>query len=618
MINRTGWLRCLRRSGGFALLCLWPAVAWADSSPGIVTLVPATSKLTGQLPVGGSFTFQVPVPSYINEEMAGAVEIWPTDNEASCLQPFQGNDYRQHYKLALQYVSGSKVLQASVPQLQSGQRFCFYVTRQVVISAAKAESLSKTLSESLQHLIEKEPGTAGGQQQSHVHRALAQALRQHHVDVADSRRLEDALVQALSGVLRDYEAALDTNASVAAPIKAATQRLEAARAKLVGTGLTIETQVPIWITRSRAGKFSAVGIREIQSGALDKESVEQIKLQLDAWPETKLKAAIALISKAAAESKDAKRALILKRFKLPPTLAARPLGVLLDGDKKQLVSKDPGTLLVAQGLNVELPLAGDPKLMESVLAQFRAYASYLQAGQQAPTSEPSLAHLLRAVDALQGYIDADHLPTGSAKAMIASREELTTATQALTQAQQTVFLDGNVRASLQESLTPLNAVGATASIPDASNYVAADVGLSVALPTSGGSQEPWLLPYVGLNVYSMAVDRKIAWSEIVGSRVRQRVSLTVGMTLGSASSPNVPGRKITGPILDRYPLLALGFRLTSFIRISGGVLIYRLGDINPASAATTLGVAPFVGLSADVDVISAFMSELSKYSNIKP
>jgi hypothetical protein len=148
-------------------------------------------------------------------------------------------------------------------------------------------------------------------------------------------------------------------------------------------------------------------------------------------------------------------------------------------------------------------------------------------------------------------------------------------------------------------------VGVT-NIPSAINYASVDAGAVFALPSgrvSGTSFEPWLVPYLGLNLYFVPVERVVPLDQLVGCTLLQRLSLTLGKPL---SDPKVPGRTTASKPLGNYILTALGFRLNSYMRVTGGTLIYALESQNPASAAETWYLAPFVGGSLDWDIIHMF------------
>ena len=58
-------------------------------------------------------------------------------------------------------------------------------------------------------------------------------------------------------------------------------------------------------------------------------------------------------------------------------------------------------------------------------------------------------------------------------------------------------------------LTPTAGIGET---PSKANFASVDVGAVFAFP----GFDTWVLPYVGLNVYSVPVDRTIAPGELTG------------------------------------------------------------------------------------------------------
>jgi hypothetical protein len=153
--------------------------------------------------------------------------------------------------------------------------------------------------------------------------------------------------------------------------------------------------------------------------------------------------------------------------------------------------------------------------------------------------------------------------------------------------------------------------GLTGHTVDVSNYGSVDVGMLVGLPLVSGLQRGsvWVAPYVGINVYTVPVDRKINIDELVGPRLRQRLSVTIGLT-ADAEAPTVGTRKTSGLLLNRVPLLAVGLRFTPQLRMSAGFALFRVADANPLSSATELGVAPFVGGSVDFDIIALAKGKL--------
>jgi hypothetical protein len=149
--------------------------------------------------------------------------------------------------------------------------------------------------------------------------------------------------------------------------------------------------------------------------------------------------------------------------------------------------------------------------------------------------------------------------------------------------------------------------------PDPKNYGSIDLGILAAAPFSGGV-DPWIIPYVGANIYFGSVDRSVGFDSMVGNswqRMRQRISLTIGTSL---TAPGVTGRATEGVILGRYPLVSLGFRTTQYTRMGIGALFYRLHDNNPASSDVSLRAAPFVSFSLDLDLINFFAGEGGVFS----
>src|SRR6185295_7297426 len=107
----------------------------------------------------------------------------------------------------------------------------------------------------------------------------------------------------------------------------------------------------------------------------------------------------------------------------------------------------------------------------------------------------------------------------------------------------------DVRALVQRvSRIEVQAQVTASQTDDGAASVAADVGVLVALPLRNDhlrdGWQPWLLPYAGINIYSQRVDRVVPFDQLVGSRARQRLSLTAGALL---SRPEVNGAKITLP-----------------------------------------------------------------------
>ena len=162
--------------------------------------------------------------------------------------------------------------------------------------------------------------------------------------------------------------------------------------------------------------------------------------------------------------------------------------------------------------------------------------------------------------------------------------------------------------------TPAAPLPASASTLDPNNYASVDAGVALGMPLvkSGADFRTQVLPYVGLNLYSTAVERNVPLDQLTGSwldTLRQRVSLTVGVTL---ENPSSPGWTVKPVLLGKVPLVAIGYRMTQYTRLSAGLIVFLLGSRNPVEDRSRFGSAAFVGYSIDFDVLTLLRTGLSK------
>lgn len=236
---------------------------------------------------------------------------------------------------------------------------------------------------------------------------------------------------------------------------------------------------------------------------------------------------------------------------------------------------------------------GDPFILRS---QLEAYAAV----------EPN-AHLA-AVAAKAYAVDQTFIESVRAK-LVAASGQATAAAIALEarvmEVMQDLENDPVLRVSTGGfSFTTTAGYGET---PVAANFASPDFGIAFALPRAlDGDHDLWMLPYFGLNLYAVPVDRAISLSNLAASNhpcwnyIGQHASLTVGLTL---AKPSLAGLALKGPLLDRYPVLALGWRISHFIRGTGGVVFYAQPSANPNDSTTHILAAPFLGVSVDTDII---------------
>jgi hypothetical protein len=305
-------------------------------------------------------------------------------------------------------------------------------------------------------------------------------------------------------------------------------------------------------------------------------------------------------------------------FSLKPRLAPSPaeMGVLGAKIGQQILSAVPDAsgqcsidaptfaawLGEALGLNPAQP--GYPAMVAQVTPGAATLEAAFVSIVQGACLDYRTAHT--AYEAVLNALNANPGDTNAQAGEKAAATTLATKLQSFKAAIPGMFTDV-VRTAVVVSVMDINlsSVAGQGATPSAANFGSVDVGAFIAFP-SGGSQsatDVWLVPYLGLNIYTTPVDRTIDLGQLTGTwldRVRQRVSLTVGVTL---SAPSLAGRTLNTPFLGRYPVIALGFRTSSYSRVTAGTTIYNIADANPASAAHNLVAAPFVGAALDIDLI---------------
>jgi hypothetical protein len=281
------------------------------------------------------------------------------------------------------------------------------------------------------------------------------------------------------------------------------------------------------------------------------------------------------------------------------------LGAVPDGNGQCTIAAATFIALLAQELSLD---ARDPRASAAIGQLARAGQS-LEAAFVSTVQGPCLDYRTSKVkfDAAQAALTPGG--AGSDARAAAARDAQTavnTKLQAFKAAIPGMFTDA-VRASIVVSMMDieLSAVAGQGTTPPAASFGSIDAGVFVSLPSGGSQSSPdiWLVPYLGLNLYTTPVDRTVDLKQLTGSswdRVRQRVSLTIGVTL---SAPSLAGRTLSAPLLARYPVIALGVRTSSYSRITAGAVLYDIASANPASAAHSLAAAPFVGAALDIDLI---------------
>ncbi|WP_224363381.1 hypothetical protein [Hyalangium versicolor] len=616
----TPWLVAL------GLMLLAPR-SWAQSPP-VVTIIPrypaqdsAPTEVPGpeaqgsvgsltdrQLPASQEFLLRYPASSDV-EQGVGSLEVWPVAEDASrddsvtadaevhtarnvslgdakCTQPTENG--RQTYLLGmvLKEEGGRKFLEAQVPALQVGQKFCFRVTPSFSLTSTQAQALAvgatMELVTAFMASTDQRSGCDGRDdapfQAALVNALKAQKYQGNVFNVTQAAQLaQRSYLAALQGAqpnpCLELTNALNSEPSMLAMVDA-QRRVLAAEAQL--------QQLPLQLPalRSPLVRLSSGTIVEARTLAAPgkQAEIEFAAAQLDArsndvaeWTASLSAWATAFGTVAAAQDKT--QATTQLQQQVASSQLPKPAGFEAWNGRTFVPTaqfvKEPGADLDATIGTIQLlPASSERNQWITVLTELRAARQNRDAAQKAPADyQVRLATKIKAVRdlVLQAF----------------SREDVRRAL---------------VVSGTRTVMNPIAGIGQT---PSKANFASLDLGAVFAFP----GFDTWVLPYVGLNVYSVPVDRTIAPGELTGTtleRIRQRVSITIGTTL---TAPTSAGRALEAPFLGRYPLIAVGYRFGGYTRLVAGSVFFNVNDPNPASAHKSLHAAPFAGASLDADLV---------------
>jgi hypothetical protein len=120
-------------------------------------------------------------------------------------------------------------------------------------------------------------------------------------------------------------------------------------------------------------------------------------------------------------------------------------------------------------------------------------------------------------------------------------------------------------------------------------YVSADLGLAIA-PTINE-----VFPYVGSNIYFRPVN-----TEAPPGSIGTRLSLLIGFSW--TNNIIEPGERAALYGESASLFLGAGLRLTDFLKVSGGLLLFKGLDPNPTVNRDEIEFTPFISLSGDFDI----------------
>jgi hypothetical protein len=119
-------------------------------------------------------------------------------------------------------------------------------------------------------------------------------------------------------------------------------------------------------------------------------------------------------------------------------------------------------------------------------------------------------------------------------------------------------------------------------------YVSADSGIAVA-PSLGE-----VFPYIGSTMFFRPVNKAVPPSSF-----GTRFSVLFGFTW--TNNVLKPGQRLALFAGDTTMLLGAGLRLTEYLRVTGGGVVFKAVDPNPLIDKTRLRLTPFISMSADID-----------------
>ncbi len=159
-------------------------------------------------------------------------------------------------------------------------------------------------------------------------------------------------------------------------------------------------------------------------------------------------------------------------------------------------------------------------------------------------------------------------------------------------------------------------VGASAEPAEASFakrfefYVSAEVGVAPVWLSDTAS----IGSYFGLNFYFAAIDKdeRLRIDDWSGRDFLRRFSLTAGVTLTNPKTD--PDLRIDGALSNRWLLVGAGLRMTEYIRLSAGTMIFTQKS-NPIDDQPDVRFAPYVGVSLDFDVLATVKKWFTEASN---
>lgn len=592
-----------------------PTVRLVVQQPLVGTTGAVTTSLDRTLPASQEFDIEVVAPGTSNDLVSATLYVWPaaegkcSDGPPAALRGSDdGSDVRQGYRLAMTAfgLGDQRVLRATVPPLQIGQAFCFQVRPRVGLSPSLMKQVSNALASKLlaefERRTEKSSALYGvdlcapsGSRDQVIAYLLRGLLDSPFGDDKGRMRAAASQIAIPSAACQALQESDEKVASLHDKIEAETKSLAD---KTVNFTISAPVDKTIYVYDTPNKTYVALTPQFVDT-VTDKGTLDAIIAQLERLSSTWITQR-GRSSEVIARLKNLRDALGSATEKKARTEASTSVKQMLAMPAPRegygVVFFDPQVappwLTVNQMQQVIHDEPTDPQI-QALLNELKSLAVV-------DTANGSLWSRafkdLSDIQSLRATIDTDkaEFKTATSKA----EADYTTFRDQLASAIDATEVSGTLAAVPAQ----LQAVGKAAEgeTPDKGNYASVDFGATVAYPLTQGTGELWVVPYIGLNLYFVPVDRTVALSQQVGAWFWQRFSLTIGATL---TAPTLSGRTVQPSILGKYGVLAAGWRVTQYIRVTAGTLIYSVADANPGVAFTHVGAAPFLGGSLDADVI---------------
>lgn len=581
-----------------ALVLATRSSAWASDDVDTVTMVvpfdlsvdgrAIPDKLGGQafdqtLPAGKPFYLDVPVSKMSGAVRTAVLDIWPRP-AAGCAGAQPPTTGRQVYHLAMSITGdrGSEKLHAKVPVLQIGQPFCFRLTPQVAMSENERHDVAIRFASRVEDEVSKRAGDEKSCDAVLGSDPGARALLKPLLPMFD----DESIRYVATHLLVDRQKCEDY---------AAKWKLDAlsseTRKRLVSDNQKFDNffanrKEPRYAYRSWTR--SIVQSKEFGCPTFSTETKlnDTLELSDEAWPSQCSLSSL----EANCTASNERKGVLNKRppASKPSSPDAWKTACHKDEPVGQLVLFDENGHTQPVSAFFDLPLPTDEKILadrqQQVALLIRAFAD--------ANDQASMLAILRA--RFQAVSSAERSK---------SEDALKEAKRAFDESVVTSF-DGaavaNRLAGFGPSIDTASTVG-SGTPPNQGNYVMVDAGLLLAWPrTPSDVKDAWAVPYGGVNIYFVPVDRNVPVSEFVGSTFWQRLSLTLGLGL---TKPQIAGRDVTPLVGGAVGVLAIGWRVGQYTRLTAGSAFYRVRSETAGSEAEVVGWAPGIGGSLDWDVI---------------